>query len=271
MKTKRLIAISLGLLLVLSFSCKRGEEDPFLSFRSRNQRLKGWWKVKEMNIDTILVENQVFTRVVGPNETFKVTRQYRIASYYKLLNGGFTYEYRRERQTDCPNSKVLFETYNYPDTVKYYKTFSNAEIYVSFDDDYNLIVQWNRTTPYKKLYAKAGPSYYFIENGETLDTSEMITETLQPRWYTETQTGKWQWTDKKKTVLDAMLFSGTVTKLSYKEVKIELLKNITLASKDTVYTGPLCIGDAYPTYNLHAVLSKNISVKITLVRPDENQ
>jgi len=261
MKTKRLIAISLGLLLVvLSFSCKRGEEDPFLSFRSRNQRLKGWWKVKEMNIDTVFIEKDEHLSWNNPDHV-EYTLTYKIVSSTNISGNTMMYEYKKYQKFE--NKKALFITY--PDTVKFVRTFSNCEVYVCFDEDNNLTIQWNRTTPYRKEFA--GGDYWptnFLNEGDNIDTMQHETVELQPRWYTTAETGKWQWVDKKKTELDAGLFSGTVTKLSYKEVKINYYQQEALKEgTDTVYMNGNSI--------IHGTLSRSVSINVTLVRPDENQ
>lgn len=50
--------IAFFILSGLSFSCKKGEEDPTISFKSRTARLKGEWKAQEANwveIDSVAV------------------------------------------------------------------------------------------------------------------------------------------------------------------------------------------------------------------------
>ena len=51
MKTKSFLAIALIFSSLLVFTgCRKGEDDPFLSFRSRTARLTGEWKLKSGEI-----------------------------------------------------------------------------------------------------------------------------------------------------------------------------------------------------------------------------
>ena len=56
-------SIFLSLILIVSLTtCRKGEEDPFLSFRSRTQRLEGVWNVKLSNGYIDLFEDGVKNR-----------------------------------------------------------------------------------------------------------------------------------------------------------------------------------------------------------------
>ena len=251
--SKFLVIITVLIYTVFSISCKRGEEDPFLSFRSRNQRLKGWWKVEEMIIDT------AYTEVDKDVNNYVATAFYKIDILTTISKGKMVYEYKKYRKYE--NNKALF--IDYPDTVKFVRTYSDCDIYVCFDESNNLTVQWNRTTPYRKDF-NGGSGGNFLNYGDNIDTMQYETVEMQPQRYTINETGKWQWADKKKTVLEAGLFSGTVTKLSYKEVKINFFEDKFLKEGEGEVDYPY-------NYRVHATLYRTVSIKVTLVRPDENQ
>lgn len=61
---KKIIALSFTTALIVSsiVSCKKGENDPFLSLRSRKARLEGSWKVSAQELDQTSVINGVTTR-----------------------------------------------------------------------------------------------------------------------------------------------------------------------------------------------------------------
>ena len=253
--SKFLVIIMVLISAVFSISCKRGEEDPFLSFRSRDQRLKGWWKVEEMIIDTAYTE---VDKYVDDYDYDVGTAFYKVDILTTISKGKRVYEYKKYWKYE--NNKAFL--IDYLDTVKFIRTFSDCDVYVCFDENNNLTVQWNRTTLYRKDYY-SDPYNNFLNYGDNIDTMQYETVEMQPHRYTITETGKWQWADKKKTVLEAGLFSGTVTKLSYKEVKIKFFEDKFLKEKESdVY---------YPHYRVHSTLSRTVSIKVTLVRPDENQ
>jgi len=60
-KTKRLLIIALGVVMIspLFQSCKKGEEDPFLSLRSRDKRITGTWKLNKIEKTTVTTTTDV--------------------------------------------------------------------------------------------------------------------------------------------------------------------------------------------------------------------
>jgi hypothetical protein len=58
MKTNKSTLFSLiAMVLVPIFSCKKGSEDPAISFRSRNNRLEGKWNIVESNFIRTVISN----------------------------------------------------------------------------------------------------------------------------------------------------------------------------------------------------------------------
>ncbi len=66
---KLVIVILLGL-MIFSPGCKKGEDDPFLSFRTRTNRLTGEWKLKEAEIR---VQESSSTKVISTNYSYSGT------------------------------------------------------------------------------------------------------------------------------------------------------------------------------------------------------
>lgn len=64
--------LALSLIIILSSSsCKKGEDDPFLSVRSRKARLTNNWKLTQMNISSIETDN-----IFGDDVTYTVIQSF---------------------------------------------------------------------------------------------------------------------------------------------------------------------------------------------------
>ncbi|MBO4613522.1 MAG: hypothetical protein J5709_00205 [Bacteroidales bacterium] len=68
MNAKRLLGYTVAIILLalpIVFSgCKKGDEDPFLTFRSRKARLCGTWTVSNLNSEIVRKENNISTKTV---------------------------------------------------------------------------------------------------------------------------------------------------------------------------------------------------------------
>ncbi|MCX6258424.1 MAG: hypothetical protein NTW49_11095 [Bacteroidia bacterium] len=102
MKTKRIIVFSLGLLLVIPLfnGCRRGANDPWISFRSRNSRLSAVWSLE--------------------------------SGYINILNN-FEDQFVWNDATHCPNATGV-DVHDYNDVKTYTYDFSN--MLVSYDQKY---------------------------------------------------------------------------------------------------------------------------------------
>lgn len=66
MNAKKSLSLAIAILVVLPIvfsGCGRGEEDPFLSFRSRKQRLCGTWTVSNVESEIDRKENNISTNI----------------------------------------------------------------------------------------------------------------------------------------------------------------------------------------------------------------
>lgn len=85
---KHVLLIPIAVLLIVS-SCKKGEDDPFLSFKSRDARLRGEWKLTERKSLDSGGEERTFD---GTTMTIKqdgvVTDSYSYSLNYTFEKGG---------------------------------------------------------------------------------------------------------------------------------------------------------------------------------------
>ena len=102
------------LLIIFLVSCRKGEEDPLVSFRSRNNRLAGIWKVVGGEVNSN-VEIQNFW---GDNRTYSFTSEYTENSikrtYYssdfsidpETVNGSTKFEFRKDGDFESEASYI---------------------------------------------------------------------------------------------------------------------------------------------------------------------
>ncbi len=64
-----MVAIILLALPIVFSGCKKGDEDPFLSFRSRKARLCGTWTVSNLNSEIVRKENNISTKTITTVES----------------------------------------------------------------------------------------------------------------------------------------------------------------------------------------------------------
>jgi len=92
---KRIVVLSLYLIVtfVLFNGCRRGEDDPFISFRSRKARVTGKWKMTSYKTTYNYTESSGFTTEIfignGSTYTFTDLNSYGVNS---SKTGTFTYE-----------------------------------------------------------------------------------------------------------------------------------------------------------------------------------
>lgn len=57
--------LTLSLFILILVSCKKGEEDPFLSLKTRNSRITGTWTLKSLEQESNMFERLTFTNEVN--------------------------------------------------------------------------------------------------------------------------------------------------------------------------------------------------------------
>jgi hypothetical protein len=99
MKKCYLIAL-FALLLLPIVSCKKGSEDPTISFRSRNNRLEGTWNIVECNFNRNIISisnvtDTSYTRSSFKNDSGNTVRRYngiveKLNNYFGIASLEFT-------------------------------------------------------------------------------------------------------------------------------------------------------------------------------------
>ena len=124
--------IILGLAVPVLQGCKKGEEDPFISFKSRNSRVTGTWTLKSSEMSGTTNSTEKVTNDVNDDERDETI----ITTWSNTYNG---------------NSKVISRTYkkDWTDQDEWYNwtttNWSSQEVVYSMDSSYNSTVTWGFT------------------------------------------------------------------------------------------------------------------------------
>ena len=107
------------LIIVLLFSCKKGEDDPFISLQTRKARLVNTWKLIEIsgtiNEDYSLYENSVSTQIAYDGEkeirttTDNGSTTYDTVYYRVEYTFSKDYTYRKKRTETSPQDPGLYD------------------------------------------------------------------------------------------------------------------------------------------------------------------
>lgn len=119
---KRVFLIISALILLLSVfnSCKKGEDDPFLSLRTRTQRLTGTWTLKSADY----------------TKTEKMGSWY-TAKYHYIYDGS---KYNKEISYNDTLNNV--ETYNYSEEIEFKKNGTYSKNYSNNGDNFTEEGMW---------------------------------------------------------------------------------------------------------------------------------
>lgn len=129
MKTavKFLALILLGMSLLFS-SCRKGEDDPFLSFRSRNARLSGDWKLDAAKFRR---EDKLDQKIVATTYTFEGNVMTGVQSQLGFPNyiGTSTYrEFVTFEKDGTYNMKIISDSENSTTSGNWMWLYENDEI-----------------------------------------------------------------------------------------------------------------------------------------------
>jgi len=224
MKIKILTLISILTIVSLIFnSCRKGEDDPWISLRSRNNRVIGKWKLEEysykkeytsfntylnnINDDktTITKDTTITNTYISEVLTENTIFNYSSISRYKDYDSGSN-SFLSKEKVDCNNANYLNK----------YKYIIELEI----KKDYTWVANY---TKYQISSSTKFNSYYIINN-DTLysNTTDTIIDTNlgSNNW---SEQGYWYWEDSKKNkiVINAGPMKGYLKRLSNKEIIIE--------------------------------------------------
>lgn len=85
-------------LLIFSFvlllsSCKKGEDDPFFSLRSREARLTGYWMLDKMNGFHKIYDNNGFFKLYQSSFNSEIDKTYYHSTTFDVLPDNYYYEF----------------------------------------------------------------------------------------------------------------------------------------------------------------------------------
>ncbi|HOU97507.1 MAG TPA: hypothetical protein PLP65_01545 [Bacteroidales bacterium] len=210
-------------------SCRKGEDDPFVSFRSRDQRLIGKWKLVEEKISTEEINSQSFGYVIGNNsktcnEFYRKKVFQSDASPTKLTYNTQTYERSKQLILYGDTLNVLDSLNNAYDGTLYEDSSYSGTYEIIVDIKKNFEVEENiriNATFFKK-YKKQGKSNYIYDCNYV--NPEIIDESFEyPTMFVDKEIIKksyWYWIDRNKTQVAAGYMHGKITRLSNNEIII---------------------------------------------------
>ncbi len=204
-------------------SCKKGEDDPFISFRSRDGRIIGVWIMKNktytnksQTVDK--TTNNVNSDVYNTDETTTTTETFDGTTYTqkttsdnKYNSTQTTYDWVTSSFTtatsDSKSVNTTTDTYTY-----------SVEVEIKDDHTY--------TATYTKTNLSHKTSNSQTNNGTTTTTETDTTYSPQST-KTWTEEGNWYWLDSNddKVYIQAGPLSGVLKRLSNKEVVVEYIDN----------------------------------------------
>ena len=207
-------------------SCKKGEDDPFISFRSRDSRIIGTWTLKSQtytdtrqtvtkttnnvnsdvdNTDEKTTETYTFDGTTYTEKTTDDNKDNNTTTSYDYVNNKFT-----TSSSETKDVQTTTDTYTY-------------SVEVEIKDDHTYKATYTKT----ELTHKTSNSYTYGGNTTTTETDTSYSPQNTKTW---TEEGNWFWLDANddKIYIEAGPLSGVLKKLSNKEVIIEYInKNST--------------------------------------------
>ncbi len=220
---KKILSFTLVAAMLFSIpfinGCKKGEDDPFLSLRSRDSRITGTWKLDSYeSVDKGTTVTKTTNSVNGENSESTTTHSTKVT-----FSGGIKSEITRS-VTDAETTTIDFNVLdNNFDNTKTEILSENKttilQIYsveITIDDDYTYTVNYNETNRSKTT---------FTSNTYEGDTQSHTEDTIYSPQNSNVwaQEGNWFWLDanEEKVIISAGPLSGKILRLSNKELIIE--------------------------------------------------
>ena len=248
MKIRFITLVSFLTVVSLIFnSCRKGEDDPWISLRSRNNRVIGKWKLEEYTYKKEYTSKYSYNNNVNDNKT-SVTRD-------TLITNTFQSEILTENTVNSYSNKWNYKEYdsNSNSFLPYENTDCNNGNYTKkykYSIELEIKKDYTWVANYSKYEISTSTKYnsYYITNNDTLysNTTDTVIDTNlgYNNW---SEQGNWYWEDSKKDkiIINAGPMKGYLKKLSNKEIIIEEEFN---NSYNTVnyYNGPF---DTYEDIN----------------------
>jgi len=229
MKIKLFILITIVVTQCLFNSCRKGEEDPFLSLRSRDKRLIGKWELVEEKHDTIKTINH--RTIINPEVSINsILFPYKYE--YSVVFDGTKWSERKTYNESFYNL-VVYEQGGLKDSLLTNK-IKNTESNKVYNDFYTIVEinddnSYIETSGYKNInFHNKNYERKFICNDNNpiyiLDTLTMSSSDIKE--FSEQKLGRWSWEmkNKSKTGILAGKMNGTLKRLSYNEIIIEFVE-----------------------------------------------
>ena len=222
-KSKKLLIIALGVVIIspLFQSCKKGEEDPFISLRSRDKRITGTWKLNKIEKTTITTTTDV--DVDSNGVTLEINTN--VETTTTTFDGASEtiVETRIETNEDRrPGGQTNIDKFlgDYPRTTINVTSFKET---INKDNTYES--DWSRTPT---SYKACGDTCTAVTGANNLS---LIGFDLA----SDSKTGDWFWADSKKNKIEifANKITGYVLRLANKELIIQ--NNTTTNSVSSNY------------------------------------
>ena len=223
MKNKILLIIIVTMvsLLVLN-GCKKGEDDPFFSFRSRDARLAGEWVIKSLNTSEAMsqetnVTNNVNSDMTNINSTSKKTVS--VSNNNMIMNTTYS-ETKSETETN----------YEMGDTSVFVTTTDTTvtEINSTREYDYKVDLEIKKEGTWHASFSRSLVSidtmFVMIKNATDTTLYFKLDTVFAPQsTYNWTEEGEWTWydSDKPKIIIDAGPMFGNIIRLANDEIIIE--------------------------------------------------
>ena len=175
-------------------SCKKGENDPFLSLRSRKARITGEWVLKSGNVTYTENDTNDVTTYDGTNAVSSIYGSFPLTQKWKINKNG-TYERIVHNNGNVFTTKGIW---TFGDKIKD-ADIKNKET-VTFIIEYYNVIYYGGTGNYTETYSGSSSPNYTM-NIDKLKNKEMVllfegTETWPDN--SKSQTGSMTFTQEKK-------------------------------------------------------------------------
>lgn len=225
-----LMVVAVAMLMPLLESCKKGEEDPGISWRSRNARVTGTWTLKSYDMSGTTDSTITRTNDVNDDDYLYTSKTTWSDSYNgstvitnSTTDRDYTKQYEWYDITPTPQWRDQEEVYEYNsknnDTEVWTYTLSlykdNTYEITATSGNTTGTIEWDFDLDYDD---DSDPGA--MDNDNDFDTDWSTTGTA-----TSVTQGSWYWehnTKKNKLYLNAGWITGKVVRLSNKEMIVEM-------------------------------------------------
>jgi len=230
------VLLSLAAIVLLSTvfitGCKKGEDDPGISFRSRDARVTGTWTLSSSETVSTYNTTTTTTNNVNTDKSVMVDNNTTTTS----VNGTA----KTITAVETNNDNITQTSYDYYNNVFTTATTDSKATNTSVDKyTYTVNLEINKDMTYSVTYneTKISSSYNRSTTSGGITITDKSDTTYSPAsTISRTESGKWAWLDSKKNkvIIMAGPMNGYVKRLSNKEIIIEDVNNYN--SDNTDYT-----------------------------------